>query len=116
MATPSSAAGTKAPVAASSSNSSSGGEDVDEKLLEAARRQNERDAKLCDFLGKGDTRGLNLVGGSVSDTTFHEAVKENMDIFGVSKEQAVKDVTQEFRLLGIDVSELAAKAVLEEEQ
>jgi len=89
---------------------------MDEKLREAARKQNEREAQLSSLLGQGDARGLKLVGGSVSESTFIDAVKENMEVFEVSKAQAVKDVVQEFRLMGLDVSELAERYLNDSQQ
>jgi hypothetical protein len=77
------------------------------KLVEAARLQNEREAKLAQLLGSGDPRGLRLIGGSVSKATFMDAVQENIDTFGNSKEQAIQEAVKEFGLMGVDVSALA---------
>jgi len=86
---------------------------VDEKLLEAVRKQNEREAQLSSLLGQGDKRGLRLLGGSVSNASFKEAVRENMDEFGATKEEAVKDVVKEFKMLGVDVQSLAEEELAE---
>jgi transcriptional regulator of nitric oxide reductase len=76
-------------------------------LLEAAKKQNEREKQLTTLLGKGDIRALSLVGGNVTEKTFNDAVNENMQLFGTSREEAVKDVIKEFKLLGVDLSHLA---------
>lgn len=79
---------------------------ADVSVLEAARKQNEREAQLTQLLGVGDKRGLKLVGGSITKATFEEAIAENMELFGVSREQAVQDVAKEFKLLGVDTTGL----------
>jgi hypothetical protein len=86
---------------------------MDPKLLELARKQNERDTQLATLLGQGDKKGLKFVGGSVSQATFHEAVMENMDMFETTKEQAIQDVVKEFKLMGVDVSSLAEAELAE---
>ena len=83
---------------------------VDPKILEAAKKQNEQEAKLAEMLGQGDARALKLVGGSVSRDTFMDAVKENMETFGLSSDQAIAEAEKEFKILGVDVSNLVAAA------
>lgn len=87
---------------------------VHQQLVEAAKRQNERDAKLAEFLGQGDIRGLRLVGGSISHATFLEAARENMETFDMAPEKAVAEAAKEFKIMGAEVSSTTMSEVLEQ--
>lgn len=77
-------------------------------LLEAGRLQSAKERELTMLLAAGDKRGLTLM-KQISQETFDEAVKENMDEFGLSREEAIKDALEQFESQGVNTDGLKKK-------
>eukprot|EP00514_Thraustochytrium_sp_LLF1b_P005125 CAMPEP_0184511444 /NCGR_PEP_ID=MMETSP0198_2-20121128/2353_1 /TAXON_ID=1112570 /ORGANISM="Thraustochytrium sp., Strain LLF1b" /LENGTH=106 /DNA_ID=CAMNT_0026901407 /DNA_START=91 /DNA_END=411 /DNA_ORIENTATION=- len=69
------------------------------QLEAAARMQSAKERKLTELLAQGDFRALTLM-NQISQTTFDEAVKENMEEFGLSREEAIEEAIKEFETQG----------------
>ncbi|GBG25083.1 Hypothetical Protein FCC1311_013002 [Hondaea fermentalgiana] len=74
-----------------------------EQLRERARMQNAKEEQLTQLLLSGDMRGLTLM-NNISQDTFDEAVKENMEEFEMTREEAIADAIEQFERQGASLA------------
>jgi len=73
--------------------------DFRRELESKARLQGIKEEELTRLLLAGDTKGLALA-KLITQDTFDEAVRENMEEFGMSQQEAVEDAVKQFEAQG----------------
>jgi len=70
-----------------------------------ARQQNERERAISGLLGTGNVRGLSVL-KRISQATFDEAVRENVEEFEMSRKEAIDETLKQFKSQGCDLSDI----------
>jgi len=81
----------------------------DEYHREQLRMERAKEEKLCELLGNGDPKALLLMkhmSAAVSQNTFDEVVKENMEEFEMSREEAIEDAIEQLKKQGANLQKV----------
>ena len=75
----------------------------EKELSLAVQEQNRQEAQLETWLSEGDKRAIDAVKKQreVSQEMFEEEVRENIEDFDVSIEEAIKDAKAQFEIQGL---------------
>ena len=77
-------------------------------ISEQVQEQNRSEAQLEEYLSNGDKRALGMQATlmCVSQSSFDEAVLENMNDFEMDVEEAVDDASKQFKMQNLDCSKI----------